>query len=64
MLILLVPRARQIGDFQLIVDQGLLKLKADDDVQIVGCFIRLHANERRLHVVDGEVNVIERNIAE
>jgi len=32
-------------------------------VQVVGCFVGFHADERGLHAVDGEVEVVERDLA-
>ena len=38
----------KVLDCDLAFDQGSLNLKSQDDVKIVGDFIGLHADERRL----------------
>ena len=53
--ILLVPRLGQIGRLKLAVEQRPLQLEADEDVQVVRGFVGLDANQRRPHVVDGEI---------
>ena len=44
--------------------QGLLQLEADEDVQVVRGFVGLDADQRRPHVVDGEVEGVQRNVAQ
>ena len=44
--------------------QGLLQLEADEDVQVVRRLVGLHADQRRPHVVDGEVEGVEARAAQ
>src|SRR5262245_18454027 len=60
----LVPRPRQLRRRKVAADQRLLQLEAQDDVQVVGRLISFDADERRLHVVDREHEIVERDAAE
>ena len=42
----------------------LLQLEAQDDVQVVGRLVGLDADERRLHLVDRPVEVVELDVPE
>jgi hypothetical protein len=51
----LVPALRQFVDAHRAVDEAALQFEAEHDVQVVGHLVGLHANEGRLHPVDGAV---------
>ena len=59
-----VPRRREIGGGQLARQQGALQLEADEDVQVVRHLVGLHADERRLDGVDGEMKRVDLHPAE
>ena len=53
-----VPGLGQVGEAQLAFHDFLLQLEAQDDVQVVGGLVGLHADERRLDLVDGAVEAL------
>ena len=61
-LVLGIPSGRQVGHVQIVVQQVLFEFKANQNVQVVGRFVRFHAHQRRPHVVHGEIELIQRNI--
>src|SRR4051812_47203836 len=61
---LLVPRARGVGGLQIAADEGLLKLEAQDDVQVVRRLIGFDSNERTTHGVDRKDPVVEADVVE
>ena len=64
LLIPLVPRLGQVGRLKLVVQQRPLQLEPNEDVQVVRGFVGLDANQRRPNVVDGEMERIERHVAQ
>ena len=64
LLVLLVPRPGQVGRRQLAVQQGLLQLEADQDVQVVGGLVGLDADQRRPHLVQREIEGVQRHVAQ
>ena len=62
--VLLVPGGGGVGRRELAAQEGLFQLEANEDVQVVGRFVGLDADERRPHVVDGEVECVEAHAAE
>src|SRR5262245_6720518 len=60
--VLLAPCGGQVADRQLLREQGLLQLKADNDVQVVRRFVGLDANQRWCDMIDGEEKVVELDI--
>src|SRR5580698_6767343 len=55
-----IPGTRQIFDSDLAFEQGHFDFESQNNVQVVGDLVGLHANERRVHDVDGAVETIER----
>ncbi len=61
-LILGVPGGGQIGHVQIVVQQILFELKANQDVQVVGHFVGFHADQRRPHVVGRKIELFQRDV--
>ena len=47
------PSLRQVLHAKLALEQSKLKIEAQHDVQIVGYLVRVGANERSRHLIDG-----------
>lgn len=60
----IIPDAGNIGDFQFRGNEGALQFEAKQDVEIVGCFVGLHANGGVSGAIDGGEKLIEINVAE
>jgi hypothetical protein len=52
------PRGREIAHGEFAGEKFLLHLEAQNDVEIVGHLVRIHADQRRLHEVHGEVEFL------
>src|SRR5579871_212524 len=61
---LFVPGALHIRGFQIAADERLFQFETQNDVHVVRRLVRLNADERRLHIVDREEEIIESDIAE
>ena len=62
--VLFVPGGGQIGHAKIIVEQRLLQFESHEDVEVIGHFVGLGADQRGPHVVDCEIEVVERDIGE
>ena len=62
--VLLVPGPRQLDDRQIALQQGLLQLEPDEDVQVVGRLVGLHPDQRRPHVVDRRIEVVQPDVGQ
>ena len=60
----IIPDAGNIGNFQLPGEEGALQFEAKEDVEIVGCFVGLHANGGVSGAIDGGEELIEIDVAE
>ena len=62
--VFVVPDFGQVTDVERSLEQPEFKLKADDDVQIVGHFVGIGADQRALYFVDGAIEGLERYVFE
>ena len=59
-----VPGCWQVGDAEFAFEQIKFQPKADDDMEVIGDLIGLGADERTLHLVDGLVEGLGRDIVQ
>ena len=60
---LFIPGPGQVGHPEVAPDQGPLQLEAQQDVQIVGNFIGLGADQVRPHLIDRQVKGLQGDVA-
>ena len=58
------PGFGQVADGEFAFEQLQFKIEADHDVEIVGHFVGISADQRALDLVDGAVEHVERHVAE
>ena len=59
-----VPGGGEIGDAELVVEEGLLEFETHEDVEVVGDFVGFGTDERGADVVDREIEVALRHVGE
>ena len=59
-----VPDLRQVLDLQFAFHQGNFQFQAQHDVQVVGGFIRFHADQRRFDFVDAVIELLQADICQ
>src|SRR5262245_58721811 len=59
-----IPGLGQVGWLQVARNQSLFEFKAKNDVKIVSHLVRLDADERSLHIVDGKQKVVDANVSQ
>ena len=61
---LLLPNMRQVLDRHLALHHSNLQFKPEHDMKIIGGFISINTDQRRLHFVDGFIESFQIHIAE